>query len=323
MRFNKLRAGTFIGASLTCLALANAAQAEEAVAAESEAPANEIVVTGQATSFSNSAVTEEMFLQQTPLTSPLSAIDNLPGVSVNEGDAFGFDDWSTTVAIRGFQTNLDTQQIGITIDGMPNGGSNYGGGAKANRYIDSMNIGGIAVSQGTADIASRSNEALGGTLDFLTSNPENEQRMRFSASVGQFDALRYYARFDTGRILGDEVKAWFSASHQEATDWVNGSAQNRRDHFAGKFQAGTGPVKITGYASYDDTHEDNYEQLYDAASFVLNPKSDTLTDEWSGIPWIDQMYRRGWSTLRKNFFTYLKADAELGNGINLTVGGYY
>src|SRR5690606_9292789 len=67
----------------------------------------------------------------------------------------------------------------------------------------------------------------------------------------------------------------------------------------------------------------NYEQLYDAASFLLNPKSDTLTDEWSGIPRIDQMYRRGWSTLRKNFFTYLKADVELGNGINLKVGGYY
>ena len=73
--------------------------------------------------------------------------------------------------MRGFQVSLSDQQIGMTIDGLPNGNSNYGGGAKANRYIDNQNIAGVNVSQGTADIASRSNEALGGTLDFLTSDP--------------------------------------------------------------------------------------------------------------------------------------------------------
>lgn len=200
-----------------------------------------------------------MLRRETPLTSPLSIIDTLPGVSVNEGDNFGFDDGSTIVAIRGFQTNLDTQQIGITIDGMPNGNSNYGGGAKANRYIDSMNISGIEVSQGTADIASRSNEALGGTLNFRIDDPEMEQRMRFSASVGQFDALRYYARYDTGEI--GNLRAWVSASHQEATDLIEGSAENWRDHLAGKFIIGTDAFTLTGYASYDDTHEDNYEQV--------------------------------------------------------------
>jgi len=63
--------------------------------------------------------------------------------------------------------------------------------------------------------------------------------------------------------------------------------------------------------------------LYDAASFVANPESDTLQGNWSGIPYIDQMYRRGWSTLRENFFTYLKADAELADDLNFSVGVYY
>ncbi|MGO4611421.1 TonB-dependent receptor plug domain-containing protein, partial [Variovorax sp. 2RAF20] len=84
--------------------------------------------------------------------------------------------WGTQISMRGFVTNRDTQQIGTTIDGLPNGGSGYGGGSLANRYIDTLDLETVEVSQGTADISSRSNEALGGTLNFLTSDPLQEQR---------------------------------------------------------------------------------------------------------------------------------------------------
>ena len=285
--------------------------------------ADQIVIVGEATSYNNSVVTEGMFEQQTPITSPLALIDNLPGVSVQEGDTFGFDDWSTTISIRGFNSSLDRQEIGITIDGMPNGGSNYGGGSKANRYIDNQNIGGIAVSQGTADIASRSNDALGGTLDFMTDNPLNERRGRFSFSKGQFDAERYYGRFDTGLILNDTTKAWISLSHTEASDWHAQSAQNRRDHIAAKFESDFGMFDLTGYFAYDDAHEDNYQRLFSQADFDSNPDWDRLTSEWTGLPGVDQLYRRGWSTLRENLFTYVKADAELFEGLNVSGGVYF
>jgi len=281
-----------------------------------------IVVTGVPATYNNSAVTEVMREQQAPLTSPLSMIDNLPGVSVQEGDTFGFDDWSTNVAIRGFQSNLDSQQVGITIDGLPNGGSNYGGGAKANRYIDSMNIGGVVVSQGTADIGSLSNEALGGTIDFRTDDPTDERRMRVSATWGQFEAQRYYARYDTGLILGGQLKAWISGSYQEATDWASKSADNNRTHFAGKFET-QGPLKVTGYMSYDDTLENNYDQVYSAEQFELMPNTDGLIGNWTGVPYVDQVYRQVWATLRKNFFTYLKAEGNIGEAITLKGAAYF
>jgi iron complex outermembrane receptor protein len=126
----------------------------------------EVFVFAESVAFGNNVVTDSMREQQSPITSVNALIDNLPGVSIQEGDTYGFDDWSTTIAVRGFQTSLAEQQIGTTIDGMPNGNSNYGGGAKANRYIDSANIETVSVSQGTADIASRSLEALGGTIDY-------------------------------------------------------------------------------------------------------------------------------------------------------------
>ena len=60
---------------------------------------------------------------QSNITSVTSVADNLPGVSIQEGDAYGFDDWSSNVAVRGFQVTISEAQIGTTIDGFPNGTS--------------------------------------------------------------------------------------------------------------------------------------------------------------------------------------------------------
>lgn len=169
----------------------------------------EVTVVGQSVSFANNATSDEMSKQQSAMTSALAVIDNLPGVLINEGDTFGSDDWSTTVSIRGFQLSLDEQQIGITVDGIANGNSNYGGGAKANRYIDTENLGAVQVSQGTADIASRSNEALGGTLNFTTIDPTEKQGLTLSITSGDFEAQKYFARYETGEII-ENTYAWIS-----------------------------------------------------------------------------------------------------------------
>lgn len=322
MQSTVTKTSTLLGASLAVMAIAAPACAQETAADPAAGNDGMIVVTGARTTYNNSVTTRAMADQQTPLTSPLAQIDNLPGVSVQEGDTFGFDDWSTTVSLRGFQTNLDEQQVGITVDGLPNGGSNYGGGSKANRFIDTMNIGSVAVSQGTADIGSLSNEALGGTLDFRTDDPLRDPRARFSVSLGEFDAQRFYARYDTGDILGGLARLWVSASHQEATDHITGTAENERDHFALKFVT-NGPLQVTGYASYDDTHEDNYQRLFSLADFASDPDNDQLTGEWTQVPYIDQLYRQAWSTLRENAFGYLRADGTLGSDIDVSVAGYY
>jgi iron complex outermembrane receptor protein len=282
----------------------------------------EVFVFAESVAFGNNVVTDTMRAQQSPITSVNALIDNLPGVSIQEGDTYGFDDWSTTIAVRGFQTSLAEQQIGTTIDGMPNGNSNYGGGAKANRYIDSANIGTVSVSQGTADIASRSLEALGGTIDYRTSDPLAESRVRAQLGVGEFDAERYYLRYDTGRFAGD-TRAWVSLSHQNASDWVNGSAENERDHFAAKLVSNLGATEITAYLSYDDIHEDNYQRLFSPEEFAENPGWDRLTDVWTGIPYVDQVYRQGWSTLRENLLGYVTADFQFSEGLNLKAGVYY
>ncbi len=308
------------------VAIASGAGLAPALAQESE-PATpqaieEVFVVAQSVAFGNNVVTESMKSQQSPITSVNALIDNLPGVSVQEGDAYGFDDWSTTIALRGFQISLSDQQIGTTIDGMPNGNSNYGGGAKANRYIDTANIDSIAVSQGTADIASRSLEALGGTIDYVTADPLEESRLRVQGAVGDFDARRLYLRYDTGTFAGD-TRAWVSVSTQEASDWVDEVAENERDHIAAKLISNVGRAEITAYLSYDDVHEDNYQRLFSPEAFAANPNTDGLIGEWTGVPYVDQVFRRGWSTLRENLLGYATVDFEFSEGLNLKVGGYF
>ncbi|QHJ13259.1 Ferric-anguibactin receptor FatA [Paraglaciecola mesophila] len=298
-----------------CVAMAIGSQSFISFANAQEAPNDaaieEITVVGKSVSYANNQTSDEMVKQQSSLTSALAVIDNLPGVLINEGDTFGSDDWSTTVSIRGFQLSLDEQQIGITIDGIANGNSNYGGGAKANRYIDTENLAKVEVSQGTGDIASRSNEALGGTLNFTTVDPGVEESMLISISGGSFDAQKYFLRYETGEIAPDTY-AWVSVSSSENTDWITQTAENEHDHLAGKFISMINNVEIEGYFSWDDVHEANYQRI-SLDQFEQNPDSDRLNGQWTGIPYVDQVHRQGWATLRENLFAYLKADYATDN----------
>ncbi|MXX38942.1 MAG: TonB-dependent receptor [Gemmatimonadetes bacterium] len=281
------------------------------------------VVAEQPRIFASNVVAEPMILQQSNITSVTAVVDNLPGVSIQEGDAYGFDDWSSNVAMRGFQVTLTEVQIGTTIDEFPNGTSDYWGGSKANRFIDPMNLGGVEVSQGTADIASRSIEALGGTFDYLTDNPATERTYTASITMGENEGQRFAMRVDTGPLFGRDTRAWIAAVRQEVTDWVEGSARNEREHVAAKLVSSHGRLDLTSYFSYDSIHEDVYQRLYSDADFRANPRWDRLVGEWPGVPYLNQFYRPGWQTRRNNTLAYLKADWSFSDVISLSLGGYF
>ena len=281
------------------------------------------VVAEEPTVFARNFVAEPMIRQQSNMTAVTSVIDNLPGVSVQEGDAYAFDDWSSNVVMRGFQSTINDAQIGTTIDGFPNGTSDYWSGAKANRFVDPMNLGGVEVSQGTADIASRSVEALGGTLNFLTADPAAERSHTASVTIGENEGQRFAARVETGSLFGGTTRAWVAAIRQEATDWMEGSARNEREHLAAKIVFSHGPLDLTGYMSHDDIHEDVYQRLYGEADFRADPRWDRLVGHWPGVPYLNQFYRPGWQTRRKNTLAYLKADWSVSELISLSAGAYH
>ncbi len=273
--------------------------------------------------FARNIVAEPMMLQQSNITAVTSVVDNLPGVSIQEGDGYGFDDWSSNVAVRGFQVSINEAQIGTTIDGFPNGTSDYWSGAKANRFIDPMNLGSVEVSQGTADIASQSVEALGGTFNFITDDPAADRTYTASTTIGEYDGRRFAMRADTGPLFGGETRSWIAAVRQEATDWVQGAAENEREHLAAKVVSQHGRLGLTSYISYDNIREDVYQRLYSEADFRANPRWDRLIGDWPGVPYLSQFYRPGWSTWRSNTFAYLKADWSFSEFTSLSVGAYF
>lgn len=283
----------------------------------------EISIVGEeARIFASNVVAAPMIRQQTPMMNLTSVVDNLPGVSVQEGDAYGMDDWSSNIAMRGFQVTINDSQIGTTIDGFSNGTSDYWSGSKSNRYIDVLNLGSVEVSQGTADIASQSVEALGGTFNYITSDPELERRYTASATMGEHGGRRAAMRIDTGPLFGKNARAWVTALRQEGTDWMQGAAENEREHLAAKFVSTIGSLNLSSYFSYDEIAEDVYQRLYSDADFRANPRWDRLIGDWTGVPYLNQFYRRGWRTHRRNTFGYIKTDWMTSKGLSFTTGIY-
>lgn len=297
--------------------------AASSVNAAEERDVEVMTVSGKKLSYANNLVDENEKLLKSPIGNVMDLVNNLPGVNVGQGDPYGADDYTTVVNMRGFVIDRADQQIGITIDGIPNGGSAYAGGSKANRYLDSENTAMVEVGQGAADIGSASLDALGGTLNFISATPEMAQGGRFSHSQGSFNARRDYFRYDTGQILGNTT-AYISVSNSFNNRWIGTGSNGFADRLHGELKAVTEleNVKITSRLSYDDTEEDNYQPV-SLAQFKETPQWDGLTWSWTGDPDIDQNYAETWSTLRENTLLYVKTEWSLSDSLALTVTPYF
>jgi iron complex outermembrane receptor protein len=287
-----------------------------------ESTMEEVSVVAKKLSHANHEIDVKMTQQQSSMSSVLAMMDNLPGISINEGDAFGGDDWSTSITMRGFSIDGNQQQLGMTIDGIPNGGSNYGGGAKANRYVDSENMETIQVSQGTSDISSASLEALGGTFNFVSAMPSFEKATKFAYTKGDHDAARYFVRHDTGKIF-DNTYAYASYSSTSTSRWVGEGSNGgmTREHAELKFITELGNLSITGRLSYDDADEDNYSSVT-KEQFEQTPDWDQLTWNWTGVPHFDQQFAEGWSTLRENTLGYVKFEYDISSSMHFQITPY-
>ncbi|ATC97094.1 TonB-dependent receptor domain-containing protein [Pseudoalteromonas tunicata] len=294
-----------------------------AALAEQTQEIEEVSVVAKKITYANHVIDPAMKAQQNSINSILSVIDNLPGISINEGDAFGGDDWSTSITMRGFAIDGYQQQLGMTVDSIPNGGSNYGGGAKANRYLESENMATVEVGQGTSDLASASLEALGGTFNFVSKDPSDQAATTLAYTHGDHNATRYFVRQETGEIMGN-TRAYFSYSQTETNRWIGDGSNGGSDkqHAEAKFVSDFSTFTLTGRLSYDDVAEDNYNSV-SIAQFKQTPDWDQLTWNWTGIPHFDQMFAEGWSTLRENTLGYLKFEFALANGSSLNITPYF
>ena len=314
------------------------------VNAEDNTPIEEIVVFGEVIGAGetranvkiDSATIEEL----PPGTGAAQLLQRISGVQVGASDPLGGGGFDSTINMRGFSKD----NIGFSIDGIPNGRTTLGGGAVPNRFLDTSNLAGIDVSQSAGVIGSPSRQSLVGHINYLTQDPESEAGARFDFSVGSHSYERYYLRYDTGEIA-DGTTAYVSASYQDTDVWIgDGTGKNERLHIDAKlvkeFDNGA-VVKLRN--SYNDRDGNGYNivsllQTPCAAerhrcffdpfaptnpAFSLNPNTDGYTDDWTGDPLVDRLHRTTRGNAREDNLSYMELRIPFADSIELNLKPYY
>ena len=193
-----------------------------------------------------------------PGTSPLQAIQTLPGVLYRTADPWGNNEQNASLFVHGF----NGQQLGYTMDGIPLGDQQYGNynGLTPQRAIISEDVSSVTLFSGAGDLATASTSNLGGSIATFSSDPAAEMGGRFSQTIGSHDATRTYARFDTGRFGGDN-SAYISVMHQDQRAW-DFRGHQRGNQLDGKFVHHDENGTFTFFADYSDKTEPNEDSIY-------------------------------------------------------------
>jgi iron complex outermembrane receptor protein len=321
---------TFAAAALaTLFAISMNAQVAPALvkdAASSDEPISmqAVVVRTVDTVTANNVADKQTIALQTPVSSVLNSVKYLPGVNISQGDAFGGDDWSTRITIRGF----NELNLGFTVDGVGTGFTSYAGGAKPNRFIDAENVASVVVSQGAGDISSASTQALGGTLAYFTDSPLASPSFVTSLTYGSFQTTRTQFRVDTG-TYNDNSRAYVSFSFEQNNNWVgdyvDGSAPatTKRYHIDAKNVSQLGNVKVTSFFTLDNVNPEINFQGVTTQQFRQDPHNDQLTFSWTGNPVIDQNFAPTWTTVRTNTLLYTKFELPVCSSLNFIFQPYW
>ncbi len=262
MRIRMLAAGLLAGTSLFTAGTAFAQTAPAATLVDDTTPqsgGDEIVVIGKGETRQTQTLSQNDIALLAPGTSPLKAIEKLPGVNFQAADPFGAYEWAERVSIRGFNQN----QLGFTLDGIPLGDASYGNvnGLHISRAITSENIAQTRVSQGSGSIGAQATNNLGGTLEFVSSDPKEKLGADLSGTVGSDNFWRVFGRIDTGELTPGGTRAYVSYLHSDTDKW-KGWGKQRVDQVNAKVVTPLTPeLRAVGTFDYSDRRENDYQDM--------------------------------------------------------------
>ncbi|MFW2830882.1 TonB-dependent receptor [Sphingomonas sp. ID0503] len=335
--------------ALWTITAAAPAFADEAPADVASEAADEIVVTGQGQTRQVQVLSSADIALQTPGTSPLKAIDKLPGVNFQSADPFGNYEWSARISIRGFSQN----QLGFTLDGVPLGDMSYGNhnGLHISRALISENTGRVEVAQGAGALSAASASNLGGTIEFFTRGPKDDLGLEANGTYGSENTFRGFARFDTGTLGDGGPKASLSYAYHNADKW-KGDGEQRQHQINARIEQPLANGKVYAFVNWSDRRENDYQDLSKAmidrlgynwdnfaknwdlavlVAHIANNRGDTgapVTDASAGtvypspIQTSDDAYYDA-AGLRKDLLASIGWDSEVAEGLTLKGNGYY
>ncbi|RMH93208.1 TonB-dependent receptor [Lysobacter pythonis] len=192
-----------------------------------------------------------------PGASGQKILDRLPGVSVQSNDAFGANEESQTISLRGF----DKSRLGYTLDGIPLGDNAYGNynGLSIARALIAENLAGAELSQGIGSLGVASTSNLGGTIQYFSMAPSTEFGARASLTVGNDNQRRGFLRVDTGDLNG--FSAYVSGVHQNADMWATPRQNQTTRQFNAKATWHVGDHRFGAFVATSRASQANYAYL--------------------------------------------------------------
>ena len=196
-------------------------------------------------------LTNENLARANPGQTVLDTINQIPGVSFQNNDAYG--SAGGTLNIRGF----DATRISLTFDGVPlNDSGNYA--IFSNQQIDPELIEQVNVNLGTTDVDSPTASAVGGTVNLRTLTPSHDFGVMLSGSLGEWDFWRIFEKIETGDLTPSGTRAWFSASKTRNNVPFNGYGKINKEQFNGKIYQPLGGNDFISIAGHYNQNRNNF-----------------------------------------------------------------
>jgi iron complex outermembrane receptor protein len=160
------------------------------------------------TSKAKVVLTQQAISRQSPGQTILDTINQVPGVSFQNNDAYG--SAGGTLNIRGF----DSSRISLTFDGIPlNDSGNYA--IFSNQQLDPELIEQVNVNLGSTDVDSPTASAVGGTVNYRTIVPTVKPGVRLVGTVGDWNMWRVFGLVNTGEIGPWGTRMFISGSREK------------------------------------------------------------------------------------------------------------
>lgn len=192
-------------------------------------------------------------------TSPLKAIEKLPGVNFQSADPFGAYEWSARIVVRGFNQN----QMGFTLDGIPLGDMSYGNhnGLHISRAIPSELVSRVALSQGAGALGTASTSNLGGTIEFASADPAEVFGARVEVTGGSNETQRGFGVLETGSIGSAGTRLMLGAVDSTTDKWKGFGQQEQKLYTVKLVQPIGDSGAVTAYFNQSKRAERDYQDM--------------------------------------------------------------
>jgi iron complex outermembrane receptor protein len=291
--------------------------------------AEEVLVLGRGETRQVQTITAQQIDQLPAGTSPLKAIENLPGVNFQSADPYGSYEWSTRITVRGFNQN----RMGFTLDGVPLGDMTYGNhnGLHISRAIPTELVDRVTLSQGTGSLSTASTSNLGGAIQFFSAEPSSELAVDLAQTFGTEDAARTFIRFDSGQV-GDSGPMLMLTYADNTTQKWKGAGDQEAQMYNVKVVQPIGEGAFTFFYDVSDRAEIDYQDLSKDITRRRGLEWDNYYPDWNAaIAAADTCGTSGtcddayWNAagLRKDDLGYLALDRPFGDALRFNLTGYF